>query len=283
MGHWVNVLFQTYADYKERHINIHAASISFYAIFSLFPMLAFMVYMVSSIAGAGNSTMAAAIVMNILADFVPGLEAWMQKGIFNIIKGTDISNWVNGAILLMAGKGLFAALQSVLYHLPKHEDHEEQAHIVRLTLAFATLFLFSIFLSTVVFTELVTTAKSMPVWMIHLPNFVQTTVYSAAKSGILLLVVSIVTIGMIYDILTPYHLRFKYCAMGAACFTGMMVASNKLYHYYSTHSNDIIQSTYGVFSSMVAIIIWVHFLVNAFVFFCLYAYHLDLSRDGRAK
>jgi len=264
----------TLTDYKARHINISAASISFFAIFSLFPLLAFMVYLAAQLDAGSNQT-AAKLVMSLLNDFIPGLQNWITKGLYSIIQGNTVVNWTNGLLLGWAGVGLFGAVEHVIHHLPHHEHHRERAHVVRFGMLLGTLALFSLFALILIASEQISGRGGKPEWFLSTPGFLQVILIAVAKSKFLAGLVGTFTVAAIYQMHLPIKLQWKNVLFGAAFFATLLILSHSAYHFYLAKTQETLQSTYGIFSSMVVVIIWTHFVSNCFVYCCLFAYHLD--------
>ncbi|MCC7441591.1 MAG: YihY/virulence factor BrkB family protein [Bdellovibrionales bacterium] len=287
VAHWVRTLVLALGDYKERHLNVSAASISFYAILSVFPLLAFLVYLASQVQGGGGSTASAEVVLRILRDWVPGMAGWIEKGLFSLMRGTAVANAINGLVLAWAGWGLFTALQAVMEHLPRHEHvhGEGLSHTGRFALAGATFTLFVVLAATVIVCELMGHghgASSLP-WLKQLPGFVRTALTAGAKSGVILAVVGVAVCTALYRLLLPFRLSLRNAALGGAFFAISLALSKKVYWVYMHKSGGELAATYGVFSTLVAIILWVHFIVNCGVIGGLFAYHLQLGDGGAAK
>src|SRR5437016_3560133 len=103
-----------FSDYKQRQIKTAAASVSFYAIFCVFPLLAFLVYIVGLLIGTAEATKSAPIALKILRDYVPAMQEWIEKGLFDVIKGHAAINWVNALLLGWSSLGLFSALSAAM-------------------------------------------------------------------------------------------------------------------------------------------------------------------------
>ncbi|MBL7714525.1 MAG: hypothetical protein JNL01_03590, partial [Bdellovibrionales bacterium] len=67
---------------------------------------------------------------------------------------------------------------------------------------------------------------------------------------------------------------------GALVFTALLFASRSAYWIYIHYNKANIQSSYGIFSTLILIMLWVHFCVSCLLYGCLYAWHLD--HDGQA-
>ncbi|MBI3543414.1 MAG: YihY/virulence factor BrkB family protein [Deltaproteobacteria bacterium] len=273
--HLVDTAITALSDWKDRHLGGEAASVSFYAIFSVFPLLAFSVYLVGTLSGNGDHSAAAKLVLAMLRDFVPGMQNWIEKGLFDAIKGSAATSWVNGALLAWSGLGFFGAVLSAVERLPENAHDEHRAHLTQFVLAAVTLALFGAFLSTLVFCEMAGKSARIPAWLQELPFEVQDALYFGARTRVLLGVVSVAIVATLYKLLLPVKLRIRSAVIGALVFTGLLLASRSVYWIYLHYNKHSIESTYGIFSALILIMLWVHFCVSCLLYGCLYALHLD--------
>lgn len=282
-GYYLRTGVFSYVDFRRRHLNEPAAAISFYAIFSVFPLLAFTAYLVGVITGKADNQ-AATMVMNILTDFVPGIQGWIQNGLFAIVKGKNVDNWVNAILLAWAAHGFFQAANSAVSQVPASHEHSHKSQIENIFYAAVTLTLFAGILAAVIYTEFLSSAKALPAVMIPGNNPVfQNYFWQFTKSGALLACTAIFCTACLYYVLIPYALRFRYAVLGGILFSGLLAASRAFYWVYLHYNKGSIENVYGAFSTLILIMLWVHFISNCFVFSCLYAYHLDQGTAGKSK
>ena len=271
----MNTAIAAFSDYKGRHLGNQAASVSFYAIFSVFPLLAFTVYLVGQLIGDEGHARSAPMVLRMLREFVPAMQTWIEKGLFDVIKGNAVTSWMNAVLLGWSGLGLFKALLAAIESLPEDHQHEHRAHTTQLALATATLGLFAVFVATIVFCEMAGKTDRIPFWLQTLPLEVQDILYFGAHTRTLLGLVSIGIVMSLYKLLLPVKVSFRASLVGSLVFTGLLLASRSVYWIYLHYNTHAIQSSYGIFSTLILIMLWVHFCVSCLMFGCLYALHLD--------
>lgn len=262
-----------FTDYKHRHLGIRAASVSFFVIFSAFPLLAFCVYLVGQMVGDANPSVSAPMVLQMLRDFVPGMQKWIEKGLFDVIRGNSVTSWVNAVLLGWSGLGLFSALLSAMESLDDH--HKHRAHMTHILLAILTLSIFAVFISTIVFTRMAVKSDQIPFWLQGVPDGVQKALFFLARTKILLIAVSIGCVASTYKFLSPIKLTIRSAVAGALMFTSLLFLSRSAYWIYLHYNQQSIQSTYGVFSALILIMLWVHFCVNCLMYSCLFSIHFD--------
>lgn len=279
----VSTLISAFLDYKHRHLGLPAASVSFYVIFSVFPLLAFSVYLVGKMIGDNSNSLSAQMVLTTLRDFVPGMQSWIEKGLFDVVKGNSASSWMNAVLLGWSGVGLFSALLNAMGSLPNDHEHHHRAHIAQFTLAGAMLGLFTAFMSTLMFTEMVNAAGILPDWMDRWPAFVKTIFFYGAKTKILLALVSVGFVMSTYILLCPVKITVRSAFIGSLVFTGLLFLSRSAYWIYIHYNKANIQSSYGIFSTLILIMLWVHFCVSCLMYGCLYGLHLDQANGKGAN
>jgi uncharacterized BrkB/YihY/UPF0761 family membrane protein len=264
-----------YADYRLRHFNEPAAAVSFYAIFSAFPLLAFAAYMVGVITGKADGEASASMVMNILNTFVPGVQGWIEKGLFAIVKGKPVNNLINGLLLAWAANGLFQAANSAIIKIPNDHKHTHKSYIETTFLGAVTLTLFASLLSMIIYTEYVSSIEVIPQWLLPIENMtVRDAVITLIKSGVVLACAGILLTGLVYRILVP-QLKFKNALIGGVLFSGLLVVSRSFYWVYLHYNKGTMENVYGAFTTLILIMLWVNFISNCFVYSGLYAYHLN--------
>jgi membrane protein len=265
----------TYTDYQQRRIGTFAASVSFYAIFSVFPLLAFSVYLVGKVIGDESTTQSVPMVLKVIKDYVPALQGWIEKGLFDVIKGNAATNIVNAVLLGWSGLGLFAAMLLAIENLPEHGAHRDRANLTQIALGFATLAMFAVYMVTVVFSELVDRSVKIPVFLQDLPFELQDTLYFLGKSHTLLIGISIGGVAAVFKLFLPVKVRIRSVIASAVLFAALVMASRSLYWVYLHYNQQVIESTYGVFSTLILIMLWVHFISSCMLYCCLFALHLD--------
>ncbi|MBI3558277.1 MAG: YihY/virulence factor BrkB family protein [Deltaproteobacteria bacterium] len=276
----MNTAIAAFSDYKGRHLGNQAASVSFYAIFSVFPLLAFTVYLVGQLIGDEGHARSAPMVLRMLREFVPAMQSWIEKGLFDVIKGNAVTSWMNAVLLGWSGLGLFKALLAAIEALPEDHHHEHRAHTTQLALALSTLGLFAVFIATIVFCEMAGKTDKIPFWLQTLPLEAQDVLYFGAHSRALLGLVSIGIVMLLYKLLLPVKVSIKSSLVGSLVFTGLLLASRSVYWIYLHYNTHAIQSSYGIFSTLILIMLWVHFCVSCLMFGCLFALHLDELDKG---
>jgi uncharacterized BrkB/YihY/UPF0761 family membrane protein len=283
-GKYLKNAIAGYADYRLRHFNEPAAAISFYAIFSAFPLLAFTAYMVGVITGKADGEASASMVMNILTTFVPGIQGWIEKGLFAIVKGKAVHNFINGLLLAWAANGLFQAANSAIIKVPNTHKPVHKSYIENTFLGAVTLSLFVGLLATIIYTEYMSSVDTFPAWMlpIEIP-WAREAALAVIKSGGLLACVGITFTGLLYYILIPKALKLRYALVGGVLFSALLVVSRSFYWVYLHYNKGTMESVYGAFTTLILIMLWVNFISNCFVFSGLYAYHLSESSQPQGK
>jgi uncharacterized BrkB/YihY/UPF0761 family membrane protein len=280
---FLKVSLSTFADYKLRHINVHAASISFYTFFSVFPLLAFLAYLVGQVSGTQDASSSAQLITGLVREILPGSQRWIEQALAQVVRANSVSNWINGALLAWAGFSLFTAIEAVLEHLPQHRDVGHRNHVSRALLTALTFVICTTWAVCAITCELMARTGRISSVFQGLPSPLATILLWGASSGSLTAAVSILAVGTLYKTLIPFSIRARYAYGSATLFTVLLFMSETLFRLYLSHQQATFQSTYGAFSTLVVLALWVHFLVNCKIFCALFSYHWELHKRGRVE
>lgn len=276
---WIHTAIEAVDDYYHREFDHAAASVSFYAIFSIFPLMAFLVFAASELTGSSVTGEAATVALGSFKQVIPAIDGWIEQALLDVLRMSAIDNWLNGALLAWSGASFFAALQTAISLLPPKDMLTStigtRSRIVRTILAALTLGLCACLGLTLILCEFLGRSDKIPVWLQGLPYAYQDIIYWSGRSGVLLAIVSISSIAAIYKILVPCKLSFKSAVGGAVLCSGLLVTSRSLYWIYLHYQGAGIQTSYGAFSKLILNMLWIHFVVNCVLFCCLFALHLD--------
>lgn len=283
---WIHASVDAVDDYYHRELDHSAASVSFYAIFSIFPLMAFLVFAAAELTGSSSTGEAASVALGGFKQIVPAIDGWIEQALLDVLRMTSVDNWLNGVLLAWSGASFFAALQTAASLLPPKDLLTSrigtQSRIVRTFLAALTLGLCALLGLTLIICEFLGRSDKIPVWLQGLPYAYQDIIYWSGRSGVLLAFVSISTIAAIYKILIPCKLSVRSAIAGAVFCSGLLVASRSLYWIYLHYQGAGIQSSYGAFSKLILNMLWIHFVVNCVLFCGLFALHLDRATARQA-
>jgi membrane protein len=282
---WTRVGVEALTDYHRRELDHEAASVSFYAIFSLFPLMAFLVFVVAELTGSPSANDTAPVVLAILKQLMPNVDGWIEQGVLEILRLNAVDNWLNAILLAWSGMRFFSALLTALSSTPDTDAARAKAasrsKAVRTLLAGVTLLLSSVLVVTLVICDFLARSPKIPPWLQGLPYAYQDLIYLGGRTGVLLSLVSVATIAALFKVVLPCRLSLRAAVSGAALCSALLVLSRSAYWIYLHYQGSQIQSNYGAFSALVINMLWIHFVVNCVLYCCLFALQLDRDRAMR--
>lgn len=238
-------------------------------------MLAFLTYLVSQFVGDHTGTESVPVVLKVLRDYVPAMQTWIERGLFDIIHKKTVTNWVNALLLGWSALGLFSSMTLSMERLPNLKKPHHTAHVTELFMALLCLGLFTAFAGTAVLVQLINSAKYTPLWIQELPSTANHLFLFASQSGALFVGVSIFCVGVLYKALIPTKLSWRSTFLSAALFTALVGLSRAAYWIYLHYNRTDIQTSFGIFSTLILILLWTYFVISCLLYCGLFAVNLN--------
>lgn len=237
-----------------------AAALSYYALFSLFPLLLLVIVLSASILG---SAAASNQVSDLLSFFFPGETASiLQDGVTAAVDQRSSVSVVAIIVLFWSSANLFGNLEKVLataFGVPINRRIYERRLIGIIMIAALTLFLVASLLTNLVFGLLdLVFLNQFNTWLRLASLFVPT----AFNAGIF---------AMLYGFVTPVRLRWD-AILPASLMGGFAFEFAKLGFVLYISSLSNLTFIYGSVATVVAFMLW------AFITFCLVMIGAEICR-----
>jgi len=245
------VVRETVDGMEEYEVAVRAAALAYYGLFSLFPLLLFLVFIASALLQVGD---AGAQLEELLARFIPVPEVLeLVEGVIDQTVARRSSIGIISALaLLWTASTLFANLEAslnVIWGAPRRVVYRRRLLGVGAVLVLGLLFLLAILLSTL---------QAVPLVTDFIPFL------DELDFGISLLL-SVLFFWLIYRWLPNAHVEPVPSLAGAALAGLVWQASQFLFRLYLTSGLSNLGAVYGTLASLIGLVLWV-FLTGMILF-----------------
>jgi len=245
------VVRETVDGMEEYEVAVRAAALAYYGLFSLFPLLLFLVFIASALLQVGD---AGAQLEELLARFIPVPEVLeLVEGVIDQTVARRSSIGIVSALaLLWTASTLFANLEAslnVIWGAPRRVVYRRRLLGVGAVLVLGLLFLLAILLSTL---------QAVPLVTDFIPFM------DELDFGISLLL-SVLFFWLIYRWLPNAHVEPIPSLAGAALAGLVWQASQFLFRLYLTSGLSNLGAVYGTLASLIGLVLWV-FLTGMILF-----------------
>jgi membrane protein len=245
------VVKETVDGMEEYEVPVRAAALAYYGLFSLFPLLLFLVFIGSELLQVGD---AGTQLEELLARFIPVPEVLeLVEGVIDqtVARRSSIG-LISALALLWTASSLFANLETslnVIWNAPRRVAYRRRLLGVAAVLVLGLLFLLAIILSTL---------QAVPLIAEFIPFL------DELDFGISLLL-SVLFFWLIYRWLPNAHVAPIPSLAGAALAGLVWQASQSLFRLYLTSGLSNLGAVYGTLASLIGLILWA-FLTGMILF-----------------
>ena len=247
----LEVVKETFDGMEQYEVAVRAAALAYYGLFSLFPLLLFLVFIASALLQVGD---AGAQLEELLARFIPVPEVLdLVEGVIDqtVARRSSIG-LISALALLWTASSLFANLETslnVIWSAPRRVVYRRRLLGVAAVLVLGLVFLLAIFLSTL---------QEIPLITEFIPFL------DELDFGISLLL-SVLFFWLIYRWLPNAHVAPVPSLVGAALAALVWQASQFLFRWYLTSGLSNLGAVYGTLASLIGLILWA-FLTGMILF-----------------
>jgi membrane protein len=259
----ISLLKKTLVEWHKDKAALYAASLAFYALIALAPILLIII----AVAGAffGEQAIQGEIVgqiQNLVGkEVASSLEYIVENA--HISASSALFTIISVLVFLFASTRVFAQLRHALNivwdveHQPKAlVRHYLKSRFLSIIIVFSLGFLFILFLiiSAVLSTVSVYLANVFPI---------QVAVFQILNSGLAFIVITLV-FAMIYKFLPDMEISWNDVWIGSAATSFLFMIGNMLIGFYMR--NISIESVYGAAGSVIIILFWLYYCAQIFFF-----------------
>lgn len=259
--HWLKNFFTILAEagqaWSQDKASLYAAAIAYYMVFSIAPLLVFMI----SIAGRvfGQAAVEGQVVAQVTG--IIGIEAaaLLQSLLENAASGSSSFTLISLAILLWAGSGVFNQLKralDIIYGVIPKQIPGLKGILFMIRhrfLAFAMVLLMGLMLLAALAVNTVATALDHYL-ALYLPEFVTINAYIGR---ILTPIILIVLFAVIFKTLPEAVVAWRDVALGALLTTLLFLLGIFIIRIYLNYTD--VGSVYGAASSLIVVLVWIYY------------------------
>nr|MBP7133825.1 YihY/virulence factor BrkB family protein [Patescibacteria group bacterium] len=254
------LLKKAYAGWKEDRGSNLAAALTYHAIFSITPLLLVVLALVGALYQDSSTELLQQIRVFVGKDATELIQSMLEGGKVASQSGPA---FLIGSLLTIVGSiGVFKQLKialDIIWEIPPRKIPWRE--IVK---RYAGLFLLVIFTSFffILSLSISTLLSSTPTYLLDMIRG-STTLY-AILTQLISLGVSTLLFGILFKTLPDTHIPWKNVWRGAI-FTSLVLAIEKyVFGFYLSHSS--VQSAYGAAGSLVALLLWIYYSAQVFLF-----------------
>ena len=256
----------------ENHLSLLAASVAFFSLFSLCPLLIlcfigsrFILRNMSSISDSPEE------LGHFLNSLMPSLEPSVTQGLVSILKENALSNVFNIVLLGWSAYQLFGAIHFAFVKISARgvDRNRFWANFVSLI-----CFLIVVGASAVFLVASTTDAALLKVIFQKYLSHVELK-WINVLSAIVALLCVVSSITLIYKIMPTQKVTWIHALRGSLLFLVLFMLGRMLYQTYATYYRYANAGTYGPFFTLIMVVAWIYFLSRIFLFAAQYSIYLE--------
>jgi len=256
-------LLHGYFLFKKRKGNILAGATTFFIVLSFCPTILFIISMIGYF--SGDITTSKMIVLDSINTSIPNLAPWIYDSIESIInnqlKANSNFNIIN---ILFLAYSLISVVSSFMYAINSINKKESTGGFIiediksfLIGSSVTTFILGLIAITNTTFLKLfITTENSIIPQQIHF----------IFKYQAFPIALSLIFITLFYKVSSKNKSNFKNSFIGASSFIACFVVGKSTYWIYQKLTEAELNQNFGNFYTLVLAVLWVYFLVSAFLY-----------------
>ena len=259
---------RTFSEWQKDNVSVYAASLAYYTVFSLAPLLIILIAVLNLASGFLGQAFGEQQLVNQLqgvfgsgvADFVKTIVSQRQGA-----TSGDVLATVVGVVLLIVGAtGVFVQLQNALDHIWNVKPDPDKGGVMRLLRTRLVSFALVVGIGFLLIVSLVATAL-VDALSNSARNFLPGTdfIWSFAVEGVSFVVLTLF-FAVLFKVLPDAELKWRDMWAGAAVTALLFVVGKTLIGLYL--SKSAVASSYGSAGSLVVLLLWIYYSAQIFLF-----------------
>lgn len=263
MATFWDLLVETYNEFEEDHVSKYSASLAYYTIFSIGPLLLVLIHVIGLIYHRGSASDA---VFAKVSEFVGPDSAAQLQGIFDKMNTTNNSTLfgvIGILVFVYSATSIFTEMQSSINYMWSVKARPKRGWLKIITDRLLSL-LFIVGLGFMLVATLLlsvigdTIAGQLDKFpsLAHILGEGNIILLTSINTGVLFVIVTLV-FAIIFKVLPDAKIKWKDVMVGAA-FTGLLFLIGKfLISLYLTNSKLI--TAYGAAASLIILLSWIYY------------------------
>lgn len=268
MNQALSLAKRTFKQWQSDNVSVYAASLAYYTVFSLAPLLIILIAVLNLASGFLGQTFGQQQLVDQLrgvfgsgvADFIQTILSARQGG-----SSGDVLATVIGFVLLIVGAtGVFIQLQNALNHIWNVKPDPDKGGIMRLLRSRLVSFALVVGIGFLLIVSLVATAL-VDALSNSARNLLPGTdfIWGLAVEGVSFIILTLF-FAVLFKVLPDAELKWRDVWAGAAVTALLFVIGKTLIGLYLGRS--AVASTYGSAGSLVILLLWVYYSAQIFLF-----------------
>jgi len=249
--------------YRRLEIMNKAASLSFYTIISVFPMMLIL-------AALSSYFFSQAVMVEILSDFVketlPYQSDLIMQNLTALFVKKKVFSWFGVGALIVSAQILYVNFEKIVNGL-LHTSKQRHFLMTRLFFIFWIMGVVFVLFAPVIFELIASWFLTFGIDLRPLSRFF-------VRGGFVLVGFLVFTVVML--ILPTKRVHFKRLFTAGLCFALTLQLGKIIFKWFTYRNFDRYNLIYGSLSSMVLVILWIFYFYNMFLFF---VYWVGRDRD----
>lgn len=268
MNQALSLAKRTFKQWQSDNVSVYAASLAYYTVFSLAPLLIILIAVLNLASGFLGQTFGQQQLVDQLrgvfgsgvADFIQTILSARQGG-----SSGDVLATVIGFVLLIVGAtGVFIQLQNALNHIWNVKPDPDKGGIMRLLRSRLVSFALVVGIGFLLIVSLIATAL-VDALSNSARNLLPGTdfIWGLAVEGVSFIILTLF-FAVLFKVLPDAELKWRDVWAGAAVTALLFVIGKTLIGLYLGRS--AVASTYGSAGSLVILLLWVYYSAQIFLF-----------------
>jgi membrane protein len=257
---FILIAYSTKSFFRNNCLNM-AAAISFYAIFSLLPLLFLLFSFVGFI--LGKSTWLFDQVLEFVVWSLPYLSSGILKDLQGLIAGRKIFGWFGMIVLIWSAEFVILAIQDALHHIMG--VGKKTRFIKKRLMVWGVFFLGCII--ALVSLGITAMAEILSKTRLDVPG-IELLYYltaSLAFKYFLPFILMFVVVALVFIIMVDVNIKIRHAMLGSVIFSVLWEAAKHIFAWYISHFASF-NMVYGSLGAIMILLLWIYYSAIIFLF-----------------
>lgn len=270
----------TYRWGRKNNLSLLSSSVSFFAIFSLIPLLILCFLGTRYILGVEVTAAVLEHLKEVVGTVMPSMNSGDIQNVASVLEKNALSSLFSIAVLCWSTYELFSCLHAVFGRLSARSNPRNffLSHLI------SCFCFFTVVAASTTFLVLSTTPQILyllfqgPLTRLGLTGVqslinIKWITYGISMLGVLASITSI------YLLMPTQRIQFRNALRGSAMFLVFFLLGRAGYQIFLTYYRTWNENLYGAFFTFITVISWIYYLSHTFLFSAQYTIYLQEKRD----
>ncbi|MBI3753462.1 MAG: YihY/virulence factor BrkB family protein [Deltaproteobacteria bacterium] len=261
MKRFFMLLYESVRAFSYDNCLAMAAAISFYALFSLLPLMFLLFSFIGFI--LGTETWLLERIIEFVKESLPSLSDSIVEDIKGLIANRTVFGWLGIIMLIWSAEFVILAIRNAMDVI--FGETQKMGFIKTRFVVWGVFFIWcSVFLISIglpVAAEILSRMK-MPVWGIDISYYLAK---SMTFQYFLPVVIMVIAAAFIFKIMAGKNVRARHAVLGSIIFSVLWEAAKRLFALYLAHFGSF-NKMYGSLGAIMMLLVWIYYSAVIFLF-----------------